>query len=152
MPNWTYNQVRMKGIGNNENLFSYSEKGEKYFDFNKIVPEPKSEEECREKYGEKYIDNGACNLSHDESDKWFNWYSWHCDFWGTKWNACDSYVVDDNLVTFDTAWSEPREIWIALSKMFPDKTLFITANYEDGFVTKSKFKNGELLSYKEEDA
>lgn len=38
------------------------------------------------------------------------WYDWCCDNWGTKWNACNTDVVecgDLAIVTFDTAWAAP---------------------------------------------
>ena len=33
-----------------------------------------------------------------------NWYDWRCDHWGTKWNACDSYIGKCE-IAFDTAWN-----------------------------------------------
>ena len=53
-----------------------------------------------------------------------DWYNWNCDNWGTKWDACESYInhndIDFFSVTFDTAWSPPIE-WIKyIMKDFPD--------------------------------
>lgn len=54
--------------------------------------------------GEIYLDNkkkyGATT-----------WYDWCCDNWGTKWNACQTQIEtygDLAIVTFDTAWAQPR--------------------------------------------
>lgn len=152
MPNWTINTVTMDGIGTCEELYTVSPTtGVKYFDFNKLVPEPKSEEECLKKYGEKYIDNGNHSLQHTEEDKWFNWYGWHCDFWGTKWGACDTCIIDDNMVEFSTAWSEPSPIWEALSRKFPSKEIEVVAEYEEGFVTESTYYKGKRVSYSEKE-
>ena len=151
MPNWTYNTVEMNGIAK-ENLFETIDRnGKTYtgFDFNKLIPEPKNKEECLEKYGERYIDNGNRSLMHDEGDEWFNWYDWHCDFWGTKWGACDTCIVDDNTINFSTAWSEPEPIWVALSKRYPDKEIKIAASYEDSWETRSAYLNGERIEYSE---
>lgn len=45
-----------------------------------------------------------------------DWYDWACANWGTKWNACEPYW-SDNVVHFDTAWSDPKPIFIQLSKL-----------------------------------
>ena len=37
------------------------------------------------------------------------WYDWHCEKWGTKWNACEVYV-SNNCISFQTAWSVPDPI------------------------------------------
>ena len=142
----------MKGIANTEELFSVDKVGGKYFDFNKIVPEPTSKEECIQKYGERYVDKGDKPLQHSDDDKWFDWYSWHVDFWGTKWGACDTYIIDDNTISFSTAWSEPTEIWSALSKKYPDETIEVYAEYEEGFTTESKYFAGRMYSYQENEA
>lgn len=47
------------------------------------------------------------------------WHSWNSDNWGTKWNAYD-VSVNDNEIKFDTAWSHPIPIIEHLSKKFPD--------------------------------
>ena len=140
MPNWTYNYVEMKGI---KKLDIYDKNGN--IDFNKIVPEPKTKKECIEKYGERYIDNGDRHLQHSNGDEWFNWYDWHCDYWGTKWNAGDSNVEDDS-VSFTTAWAEPLPIWIELSKMCPNVEMKVYADYEEGFTVESIYVNGKCIS------
>ena len=150
MPNWTYNVVKMNGIAKKSELFSVDSNGNKYFDFNNIVPEPKDEAECRQKYGEEYIDHGDSHLCHTEEDKWFNWYHWHIKFWGTKWNCCDTEIDDDNSVSFMTAWAEPEPIFIALSKKYPKEEIHIWAEYEDGTRTEGIYKNGNMIFYKEE--
>lgn len=72
-----------------------------------------------------------------------DWFDWSNDNWGTKWNACDA---DSLLVLlpkkeangefsmtyrFDTAWTIPKEIYVALSKMFPDITIHVDYADED---------------------
>ena len=40
-----------------------------------------------------------------------DWYDWDNVNWGTKWNACDSYVdLENGKVDFETAWSYPKPI------------------------------------------
>jgi hypothetical protein len=57
-----------------------------------------------------------------------NWYEWHRQHWGTKWNAYDAEVTDNGdgslHVQFDTAWSFPFPIFERLVGDFP------TLNFE----------------------
>ena len=59
-----------------------------------------------------------------------DWYDWCCEHWGTKWNACEP-TADGAFVTFDTAWSAPRPIFMALAKQFPEVTFSVTSTNED---------------------
>lgn len=80
-----------------------------HIDFDKIIPEPKEESECLEKYKV----NKDVHIEEFKDRSWFNWYDWHCDYWGTKWNAYDSYsIVNKSSITFvfHTAWSMPYPI------------------------------------------
>ncbi|MBO5435373.1 hypothetical protein J6A31_06115 [bacterium] len=55
----------------------------------------------------------------DNFDKYgaITWYDWAIRNWGTKWNACESDVIDDHddanysMCCFNTAWSPP-EGWL----------------------------------------
>lgn len=56
--------------------------------------------EIGHKYMEAYVKYGFTN-----------WYDWSNENWGTKWNACDSYVdLENGKVDFETAWSYPKPI------------------------------------------
>jgi len=48
-----------------------------------------------------------------------DWYDWSVESWGTKWNA---YCIEaeDNIITFDTAWSAPIPIFMELVLKFPN--------------------------------
>lgn len=53
-----------------------------------------------------------------------NWYDWRVNYWGTKWDASESHIIDESdghiTVEFDTAWSPP-EMWVRyVSTLFPD--------------------------------
>lgn len=52
----------------------------------------------------------------------FDWYNWHCNNWGTKWNAYETLISYDNdtvELTFQTAWSPPN-IWFERTvELFP---------------------------------
>ena len=152
MPNWVYINLNMKDLCKKDELFSTRNDGIKYLDFRKIIPEPKTKEECLEKYGEKYLDyvdekgNSVHHLMHENGDEWFNWYDWHCDFWGTKWNAIDCKIVDDDTITFDTAWSVPEPILLRLSEMFPEEEINVSISYEmEDYYEDLTLKHGDIV-------
>ena len=52
------------------------------------------------------------------------WYEWNINNWGTKWDACNSFVSNDSdrgelEVDFDTAWSPPLEWLQAATDKYP---------------------------------
>lgn len=54
------------------------------------------------------------------------------EVWGTKWNACDStHDADAGTARFDTAWSCPEPVLVALSKKFPDDRIEVQYADED---------------------
>ena len=149
MPNWTNNTVSMKGISK-EDLYTptkdWSGKMTKSFDFGKLVPEPKTKEELLSKYGNRYLNDGYKNIQEQVDKPWFDWYGWHSQYWGTKWNACECQCdYDDDEIQFMTAWNEPAPIWHALSLKYPDRHISISADYEDGYVINSEWLNGNML-------
>ena len=115
MPNYVYNTIICK-----ENLLNKILNAENLVDFGILIPEPKTKKDCIDMYGNAYIDEpnekgeSSRRLMHDDGKDWFNWYDWHCDFWGCKWNACETNVEKENeyyYITFMTAWCEP-DYWI----------------------------------------
>lgn len=68
--------------------------------------------------------------------------------WGTKWNAYnqDSYDKTETLVGFDTAWSCPKPVFVALSKKFPEQEIIIQFADEDTGSNCGEFTllNGEI--------
>ena len=83
-------------------------------DFNKIIPEPITKEECPK----EYLLDEYLGIARMKDKPWFNWYDWHIANWGTKWNACDSNIkVGKSYITFafSTAWDLPWHIYKRLS-------------------------------------
>ena len=151
MPNITTNTIILKGIGSDNRFYSI-EDDKKHFDFNKIIPEPESATECVEKYGTFYLDSvderghSLKCLDHSEGKPWFDWYGWHNEFWGTKWNAFRTEIIDDDTVSFQTAWGAPDPILGKLSRMFPEEEMKVHSEYETGEIVDSVYKNGKVLS------
>ena len=60
-------------------------------------------------------------------------YNFCVNEWGTKWNTCNHEIIEfKNGFKFDTAWSPPIPIIIALSKKFPRLSFIIKFIDEGG--------------------
>ena len=123
MANYISNVLKVKGLSN---LPIFSQFKPQIVDFETIIPSPKTIEECPKEYilGEGLKGKNGLQIHPEDKRPWFNWYDWHCDFWGCKWNACETNVEKENeyyYITFITAWKEPY-YWIdklaKLSKPF----------------------------------
>ena len=153
----------------------YSNGEDREFDFNQIAPIPTelvgTTSPCRiisqEDYdkqeeriakgdlteGEKSfgVSRGITQEMHDDFVERFgfaDWYGWQINNWGTKWNASSVYWSDDNdFVSFNTAWSTPFDLLVALSKKYPQATFEIEYADEDfGYnVGRYVLQNGEEI-------
>ena len=135
MPNWCWNHLEV--TGDEKQLRKFVEKSttdiekDDEFSFNGTHPMPKT----------LRITAGT-HLSFIEKIKRYiniklykhdNWYNWSIANWGTKWDACESYIDHNDInyfaVTFDTAWAPPVS-WIEnIMQDFPD--LQFTLEYEE---------------------
>ena len=113
MPNWVFNNITVYGddkkLDKVQNRLKAEYKGVENGDVNflNFIAPP-------EENWEEYNTVGVPGLSTEDKENHpvFNWYDWHCDNWGTKWNACDPSVNQHNnelLISFQTAWSPPRQ-------------------------------------------
>jgi len=96
------------------------------------------------------------NLKAFEETGYYNWYDWHINNWGVKWDAkdCKSKELSDfNTIIFyfDTPWDSPNNFGVELSKLYPDATFELVAgSIESDFHYEYTFKNGTIeypLSY-----
>ena len=86
---------------------------DKGFSFKALVPHPATKEECEEKYilkkeeENEFIikDDGTWGLE-KRKKPWFDWYHWHCDKWGCKWDCVKTNLIDRQ-ITFITPWCPP---------------------------------------------
>ena len=119
MPNHITTVIEFTGKQENiEKIFELiaGENGE--IDFNKLIPTPDNiyqgniGQKEREIYGEN------------------NWFDWNVKHWGTKWNAY-GICVDDNTLSFDTAWSFPEPVMDALAKLCYEHEVDFTGEWAD---------------------
>lgn len=109
MPNWCNNKLTIIGDKNELEQVKpllFKENGE--FSFECSVPSPTGE---------------------------YDWYSWNCENWGTKWDAGNVYhteITDTQIeVFFDTAWSPPENWFYGLCNKIESKDVHIEMLYEE---------------------
>lgn len=125
MPNHVRNVLKVKGNpdeiirkltsprGSTDELLPSS----RDIDFDKIIPEPKTKEDCPE----RYLLKPEHHVQPIEGKEWFNWYNWRIENWDTKWEAYDCYLEKHKsyvLFVFCTAWSMPLQIYKVLAKEY----------------------------------
>lgn len=76
-----------------------------------------------------------------------NWYDWHLQNWGTKWDCYSHIQLDDSQIHFDTAWSTPIKAMLQLSELFDDITIEVKYADEDfgSNVGKYTLQGGEIV-------
>lgn len=127
-----YGWVKNSGIKTTNELFEYLKSQKNY---------------------QELVDIGKRAIYNVENYGHTDWYSWCCDKWGTKWNSCRSSLDENNLLTFETAWSNPYPVLVELSIKFPD--IKFTVEYADEDIGSNCGKyaliNGEEFDYEEYD-
>lgn len=132
MPNWVLNKLSVDNEDDYEKIIDKLTTDNEV-DFNNIIPMP------------DYIYKG--NLGPEERRLYGenNWYDWSINNWGVKWNASNTYVLNDGIY-FDTPWSGVPELMHELSQMFPNSTIEYKFASEDMFMNTGKFIfNGENI-------
>lgn len=120
-------------------------------DFNKIIPMPKIlEDDSQEEFNKMTLEERLVFLK--ENDGCDDWYSWRIRFWGCKWGASETCVIDKTHVTFQTPWNMPEEIFKAISKKF---NTTVVVEYADECISENSgrvvYENGKELSYEQGD-
>ncbi len=135
--------------GNNEQLFDFNkiipmpkdldieDMGNCLEPFEKLVEEcggyEKVTEQAKEVWIAKYEDKDSAERHFELGRKMYlnqqkygysTWYDWCIDNWGSKWNACNCELVDNNMVVFQTAWSPVKPIIEKLAELFPKVGIF----------------------------
>lgn len=80
-----------------------------------------------------------------DSENGFDWYNWHCNNWGTKWNANETSIISINEnsaeIIFQTAWSPPRQWFERTIELYPSLDFRLSWYDEDypnsGILNKS---------------
>ena len=142
MPNHCYNRVTVYSA-NTDDVAKIKQMFEDENTFTQIIPEPdwlntplmssqaKFIGQERGKVGElpQYEDTAFGRMLRFKSTGHTDdrWYDWRVQNWGTKWDAYDVEILDDDPeqleVGFNTAWSPPESICHALREQYPDVSI-----------------------------
>jgi hypothetical protein len=165
MPNWCYNSLCVTGSKEiladfvsktlvPRNMSSEEEYDESHrFTFNILHPTPKAlegnfsplrklEGEDDTQYKERLAENVRLYGAED-------WYKWHIDNWGTKWDAsstCVEQLDDQNYnVQFHTAWSPPIDWFEKVIPMYPQLEFDLIFDEESqDYCGRMTGKDGEI--------
>jgi hypothetical protein len=76
-----------------------------------------------------------------------DWYGWSTSNWGTKWNAYSTNDTDVDEVSFETAWSNPYPVIVALSVKYPEAVFHMRFADEDfgHNVGEYSLQNGDVV-------
>jgi hypothetical protein len=121
MPNWCSNTLQISG--NKEQLEMFKQKSISksamdvdIFLMDGCIPMPEELAICEDITPEQNAERIA-KYGYD------NWYFWRLENWGSKWDAQEPYVEEDEnglTINFDTAWSPPIPYIRQVARMFPD--------------------------------
>lgn len=118
MPNWEYNKLVIRGSKEQikkirPKLFNKDDK----FTFTALIPEDLDDPEYR--VVDK--DSGVQTQDLRADGTAFNWYNFHLNKWGCKWDASDDAFEETEteiVVTFTTPWGPPNEWFKVLRSKF----------------------------------
>ena len=135
MPNWCYNHLEV--TGDEIQLREFVEKSlirdehkDDNFSFNGTHPMP---EDLNITKGTQTQEEKEQAILNKAKYGYTDWYNWHIGEWGTKWDACESEILHNDInffsVSFESAWSPPTD-WINnIMQDFPD--LCFTLEYDE---------------------
>ena len=147
---------------------------ESIFDFNRIIPMPEElsipdnsytdffsklekyrlldlahifRKECEKFEGTSFKSDAIAGLLNYLNYGYVSWYHWSIENWGTTRNSYEIEYINDNQVTFQTAWEFPKPIIQKLSELYPELTI-IAEYYDEDFgynLGSCTFKEGILI-------
>lgn len=154
MPNWTTNALRVYGNTKDIAAFLNAHIVDNDLDFNTILPEPQTIDECPE----DCIVNSNSHIEILEDKPWFDWYKFHWKVWGVKWNASNTYIAlpnEDNLnhmdcdlyIQFNTPWNPPMPVIDELARIHPELNFVFKFVEEQGplYTGEFKYSKGDLI-------
>ncbi len=121
---------------------------EPIFSFMNILPPP--EDKLDEYHGVHGYANGE-----KTGDTEYNWYNFNVREWGTKWDARDVDLLEDDETylhyKFDTAWSPPTEVIAKLAEQNPNLNITLEYREEQGWGGEITFTGSSVEVVKEWD-
>ena len=166
MPNWVFNHLTIDGSKEDiakvkaqvgavvkrkyKGVDEVDEKidEEPIFSFMNILPPPE------DKLDEYHAVHGYAD-GKKSGDTEYNWYNFNVREWGTKWDARDVDLLEDDETylhyKFDTAWSPPTEVIAKLAEQNPNLNLSLEYREEQGWGGEINFTGSSVEVVKEWD-
>ena len=166
MPNWVFNHLTIDGSKEDiakvkaqvgavvkrkyKGVDEVDEKidEEPIFSFMNILPPPE------DKLDEYHAVHGYTG-GEKTGDTEYNWYNFNVREWGTKWDARDVDLLEDDETylhyKFDTAWSPPTEVIAKLAEQNPNLNLSLEYREEQGWGGEVNFNGSVTVVVKEWD-
>jgi len=121
---------------------------EPIFSFMNILPPPE------DKLDEYHAVHGYAD-GKKTGDTEYNWYNFNVREWGTKWDARDVDLLEDDETylhyKFDTAWSPPTEVIAKLAEQNPNLNITLEYREEQGWGGEIAFNGSTAEVVKEWD-
>ena len=151
MPNWVFNHLSVDGskediaklkaqVGASiTTKYEDKEEVEKQpiFSFMNILPPP------ADKLDEYYGTHGFAD-GEKKGDSEYNWYNFNNREWGTKWDACEVELLEEDETSlhykFDTAWSSPTPVIEKLAQQNPNLNITLEYREEQGWGAEINFQ------------
>lgn len=152
MPNWVYNSIQVNGLKDDIEAFVNHlntrpeflddenwehQKNLSFHSFISLDPE----------YREEYYGTHGWKDGEQVGQTENNWYNWNNANWNTKWDAGQADVNYDGVsvsITFETAWSPPYPVYLAMAEKFPALSFEVRWDEEQGFGEELLFANNTV--------
>ena len=130
MPNYCRNILTIRDSGDSlDKVLDFIKSEERPLSFDKIIQYPqeyKDADDRREAWNNAPAQDRARTPPADGYNH--GGYEWCKDNWGTKWDAINPVVIDllgnyRVIMTFETAWVPPVQVFDALAQKFPKITI-----------------------------
>ena len=105
--------------------------GESMFSFWNFIKPPKKAIDSGEYFGKNGF-SGGVHYGNTE----YNWYNWNNANWDTKWDCGEVSIeeYDDSVsINFNTAWADPRPVFIAMTEQYPNLSFYFEWEEEQGW-------------------
>lgn len=154
MPNWVYNTMSVSGskeaIANFKIKAVKDERDEVLSYWNFVTPPQEALDS-----GEYHSENGWSKDDGSYGDTENNWYNFNTREWGTKWDASDTWITEDEethlVYSFSSPWSPPIPVFEAMTEQHPNLEFIFSWQEEQGWGGEAVGTDGIFVITKEYD-
>src|SRR5690606_22586225 len=100
-------------------------------DFGRVIPMPPEDDPMFTANRTEHRDENDQVFMVSYSMGGYSPLDWRREHWGTKWNASSAERPAEDRVRFETAWSCPEPVLVALSKMHSGERIAVRFADED---------------------